>query len=135
MKYNVHKVLSLTLILVLTVLAYAQERSGSSSQQQPVSQQQFDVIIRGGTVYDGTGRAPVNADVGISGDRIAALGNLSHATAPTIVDAKGLAVVPGFINMLSHSETSWLVDSRSLSELRQGVRYSAKVRWARLTMK
>ncbi|HEU4477493.1 MAG TPA: D-aminoacylase [Pyrinomonadaceae bacterium] len=105
-----HKLLSLTLLLALTVTSFAQ-----------TSQQQFDVIIRGGTVYDGTGRAPVKADVGIRGDRIAAVGNLSRATAPTIVDAKGLAVAPGFINMLSHSETSWFVDSRSMSELLQGV--------------
>jgi N-acyl-D-amino-acid deacylase len=115
MKNNLQKILSLALILALTVMANAQGRPG------PVSQQQFDVIIRGGTVYDGTGRAPVRADVGIKGDRIAAVGNLSRATAPTIIDAKGLAVAPGFINMLSHSETSWFEDSRSLSELRQGV--------------
>ena len=115
-----HKILSLTLVLALTVIAYAQGQQTASSRQSP-SQQQFDVIIRSGTVYDGTGRAPVKADVGISGDRIAAVGNLSRATAPTIVDAKGLAVAPGFINMLSHSETSWLVDNRSLSELLQGV--------------
>ena len=115
MKHNLHKLLSLTLIIALTVISYAQGRSGS------VSQQQLDVIIRGGTVYDGTGRAPRKADVGIKGDRIAAVGNLRTATAPAIVDATGLAVSPGFINMLSHSETSWFVDDRSLSELRQGV--------------
>src|SRR5213075_160065 len=60
-------------------------------------------------------------DVGITGDRISAVGNLSRATAPTIVDAKGLAVAPGFINMLAHSESSLIVDPRSLSELKQGV--------------
>jgi len=87
----------------------------------PVSQPQFDVIIRNGMVYDGSGRPPVKADVAIRGDRIAAVGNLNSASAKTIVDAKGLAVAPGFINMLSHSETSWLVDDRSLSELREGV--------------
>lgn len=110
MKNKMHKIISLTLILALTVVSFAQS-----------SQQQFDVIIRGGTVYDGTGRAPVKADVGLKGDRIAAVGNLSRATAPSIIDAKGLAVAPGFINMLSHSETSWFVDSRSMSELLQGV--------------
>jgi N-acyl-D-amino-acid deacylase len=115
MKNNLHKLIALTLILALTVLTSGQQRSGS------VSQQQFDVIIKGGTVYNGTGRAPVKADVGLKGDRIAAVGNLSRATAPTIVDANGLAVAPGFINMLSHSETSWFVDDRSLSELLQGV--------------
>jgi N-acyl-D-amino-acid deacylase len=110
MKTTMHKLLSLAMILPLTVVAFAQ-----------AGQQQFDVIIRNGTVYDGTGRAPVKADVAITGDRIVAVGNLNRATAKTIVDAKGLAVAPGFINMLSHSETSWLVDDRSLSELRQGV--------------
>jgi len=59
--------------------------------------------------------------VGIKGDRIAAVGNLSRATAPTVIDAKRLAVAPGFINMLSHSETSLIVDRRSLSEIKQGV--------------
>lgn len=112
MKNKLHKLLSLTLILALTVMMYAQ---GSAQQQS------FDIIIRNGAVYDGSGRPPVKADVGIKGDRIAAIGNLSRATAATIVDAKGLAVAPGFINMLSHSETSWLEDYRSLSELRQGV--------------
>ena len=76
MKNKMHKILSLALILALTVVSFAQS-----------SQQQFDVIIRGGTVYDGTGRAPVTADVGLKGDRIAAVGNLSRATAPTVVDA------------------------------------------------
>src|SRR6476659_1717915 len=113
MKHNLRQLFCLTLIFALTVLSYAQGR--------PASQQQFDVIISNGTVYDGSGRPPVKADVGIRGDRIAAVGNLSRATAPSIVDAKGLAVAPGFINMLSHSETSWLVDDRSLSELREGV--------------
>jgi N-acyl-D-amino-acid deacylase len=115
MKNNLKQFQSLILILALTVMAYAQGSPG------PVAQQQFDVIIRGGMVYDGTGRAPVRVDVGIKGDRIAAVGNLSRANAQSIIDAKGLAVAPGFINMLSHSETSWLADSRSLSELRQGV--------------
>ena len=112
MKTNIHKLLSLILILALTVTAYAQ---GNPAQTQ------FDVIIRGGMVYDGSGRTPVRTDVGIKGDRIAAVGNLSRSNASTIIDAKGLAVAPGFINTLSHSETSWFVDNRSLSELRQGV--------------
>jgi len=115
MKNNIHKLLALTLILALTVMTFGQQRFGS------VSQQQFDVIIKGGTVYNGSGGAPVKADVGIRGDRIAAVGNLNRATAPTIIEVNGLAVAPGFINMLSHSETSWFIDDRSLSELLQGV--------------
>ena len=90
----------------------------SQPAQQPAA---YDIIIRHGTVYDGTGGAPRRADVGIKGDRIAALGDLSKAKATTEVEAKGLAVAPGFINMLSHSETSLIADYRSLGELRQGV--------------
>jgi len=66
----------------------------------------FDVIIRGGTVYDGTGAEPRQIDVAIRGDRIAGLGDFKSAKAKTIVDAKGLAVAPGLINMLSWSTES-----------------------------
>src|SRR5437773_2539239 len=106
----------LALIPVLSVMAMAQGQRRSRSKPQS-----FDVIIKGGTVYDGTGRQPKKADVGINGDRIAAIGNLRQATAATIVDAGGMAVAPGFINMLSHSESSLIVDGRSLSEIKQGV--------------
>jgi N-acyl-D-amino-acid deacylase len=85
------------------------------------SQESFDVIIRGGSVYDGTGSAPRRADVGLRGDQISAVGDLSGAKAGTIVDATGLAVVPGFINMLSWSTESLLADGRSQGEIRQGV--------------
>jgi N-acyl-D-amino-acid deacylase len=81
----------------------------------------FDVLIRGGTVYDGTGGPPRRADVGLHGDRIAAVGDLAGATAKTVVNARGLAVAPGFINMLSWSTDSLLVDGRGQSEVRQGV--------------
>jgi N-acyl-D-amino-acid deacylase len=92
------------------------------SAGRPAAQPQaFDVIIRGGTVYDGTGAPGVRADVGIRGDRVAAVGNLPGAQAPTIVDASGLAVAPGFINMLSWATESLLVDGRSQGDIRQGV--------------
>ncbi len=81
----------------------------------------YDILIKNGTVYDGTGSAPINADVAIKGDRIVAIGNLKNAQAPTVIDARGLAVAPGFINMLSWSVTSLIVDGRSQSEIRQGV--------------
>ena len=81
----------------------------------------FDVLIRGGTLYDGTGGAPQRADVALRGDKIVALGELSSATAKTVIDAKGLAVAPGFINMLSWSTDSLLADGRGQSEIRQGV--------------
>ncbi|MEO7092861.1 MAG: D-aminoacylase [Polyangiales bacterium] len=85
------------------------------------SQTHYDVIIRGGLVYDGLGTPPQRADVAITGDRIAAIGVLSTATATTEIDAHGLAVAPGFINMLSWAVDSLLADGRSQSDLRQGV--------------
>jgi N-acyl-D-amino-acid deacylase len=64
----------------------------------------FDVLIKGGMVYDGTGQSPRRDDVGIRGDRIVTIGHLKSAHAKSIIDATDLAVAPGFINMLSHSE-------------------------------
>jgi N-acyl-D-amino-acid deacylase len=112
MRNTLQRLLALTIILALSFTAIARGQSRAKS---------FDVIIKSGTVYDGSGRPPRRADVGIKGDRIAAVGNLSRATATTVVDANGLAVAPGFINMLSHSESSLIRDPRSLSEIKQGV--------------
>lgn len=81
----------------------------------------FDTIIRQGTVYDGSGNKPFVADIGINADTIAAIGNLSDAVAKTEINAKGLAVAPGFINMLSMAERSLLLDGRSMSDIKQGV--------------
>src|SRR5213082_1241194 len=81
----------------------------------------FDIIVKGGTVYNGTGAEPKHADVAIRGDRIAGIGDLKTAKAKTIIDATGLAVAPGFINMLSWSNESLIQDGRSQSEIRQGV--------------
>src|SRR5882724_5874235 len=81
----------------------------------------FDVIIKGGTVYDGTGAEPKHADIAIRGDRIAEIGDLKTAKAKTLIGANGLAVAPGFINMLSWSNESLIQDGRSQSEIRQGV--------------
>ena len=85
------------------------------------SSSNFDVIIKGGTVYDGTGSQGRSADVAIKADRIAAVGDLANAQATTVIDAKRLAVAPGFINMLSWSTDSLIQDGRSQSEIRQGV--------------
>jgi N-acyl-D-amino-acid deacylase len=86
-----------------------------------VQPQVFDLLVRNGTVFDGSGSPGRRADVGIRGDRIAAVGDLASARARTIVDASGRAVAPGFINMLSWSTESLLVDGRSQGEIRQGV--------------
>ena len=85
------------------------------------SQPEFDVVIRGGTVYDGSGSEGRQVDVAIKGDRIAGLGDFKTAKTKTTVDASGLAVAPGFINMLSWSNESLIQDGRSQSEIRQGV--------------
>jgi N-acyl-D-amino-acid deacylase len=98
----------LVIILLLT---------GSTVDQQPA----FDIIIRGGTVYDGSGGESYDADIGIIGDTIAAVGNLNDASAKQEIDAKGLAVSPGFINMLSWAEGTLLHDGRSMSDIKQGV--------------
>jgi len=81
----------------------------------------FDVLIRGGIVYDGTGAPGRRADLAIKGDRIVAIGDLPAATARTTIDAPNLAVAPGFINMLSWATESLLVDGRSQGDIRQGV--------------
>ena len=81
----------------------------------------YDVIIRGGNVYDGSGAAPVRADVGLRGDQIVTIGDLSQAKAASEVDASGLAVATGFINMLSWANESLLHDPKSQSDIRQGV--------------
>src|SRR4030081_2451235 len=79
-----------------------------------------DVVIRGGTIYDGSGGPPFDADVAIDDDRIARIGPAGERGRVEI-DAHGLAVAPGFINMLSWATTSLLADGRSQSDIRQGV--------------
>jgi N-acyl-D-amino-acid deacylase len=105
-------------IAAMSILApsLSAERS-SSSQNGP----EFDVVIKGGTVYDGTGAEPKHADVAIRGDRIVGIGDFAAAHAKTVIDANALAVAPGFINMLSWSNESLIQDGRSQSEIRQGV--------------
>jgi N-acyl-D-amino-acid deacylase len=115
MKTCVRIVLAALLIAALSGLTVAKRSKVAAPARS------FDVIIRGGTIYDGTGRQGVKGDIGIKGDRIVTIGNLSRSAAPTVVDATGMAVAPGFINMLAHSESSLIVDSRSLSEIKQGV--------------
>jgi N-acyl-D-amino-acid deacylase len=80
----------------------------------------YDIVIRGGTIYDGGGSAPYVGDVAIRGDRIVTVGRVSRRGAREI-DARGLAVAPGFINMLSWATESLIQDGRSQSDIRQGV--------------
>src|SRR2546422_3234429 len=81
----------------------------------------FDVLIRTGRIVDGTGAPWFRGDVGISGDRIAAVGSLAGAPAAVTIDATDLVVSPGFIDLLGQSEFNVLVDSRAASKIMQGV--------------
>jgi len=89
----------------------------TSCRQYPT----YDVVIRQGTIYDGSGNAPTIGDIGINGELIVAIGNLENSRGKAEIDAHGLAVTPGFINMLSWANESLIVDGRSESDIRQGV--------------
>jgi N-acyl-D-amino-acid deacylase len=81
----------------------------------------YDLIIRNAAIYDGSGRPPVQGDLGVKGDTIAAIGDLSKSHGVVEVDAKGLALSPGFVNMLSWATETLFEDGRAQSDLRQGV--------------
>jgi N-acyl-D-amino-acid deacylase len=83
--------------------------------------QQYDIIIRNGTIYDGSGNTPYVGDIAIRADTIAAIGKLGDATGKKEINATGLAVAPGFINMLSWADQNLLKDGRSMSDIKQGV--------------
>ena len=95
--------------------------TSASKSASPSAPGTYDIIIRNGHIIDGTGNPWYAADVAIQGDRIAAIGNLSNATAKREIDAKGQIVSPGFIDMLGQSESALLLDNRSLSKLSQGI--------------
>jgi N-acyl-D-aspartate/D-glutamate deacylase len=116
-EYQMHDIgrsVFVTLTLVV-VLSYPSPTLGQTMTSEP-----HDVLIRGGVVVDGTGSPGVPADVAIVGDRIAAIGPDLGAARDTI-DAVGLVVAPGFIDMLGHSEFRLLADGRAISKIFQGV--------------
>ena len=88
---------------------------------QHKARQTYDLIIRHGSIYDGSAKPPFVGDVAIQGDKIVVVGSLKNARGRTEIDATGLAVAPGFINMLSWATESLLYDGRSQSDIRQGV--------------
>ncbi len=85
------------------------------------SKTDYDIIIRNGKIFDGNGGAPYRADIAINADTITFIGDLKNATAKNDIDAMGMAVSPGFINMLSWANESLIHDGRSQSDIRQGV--------------
>ena len=81
----------------------------------------FDILIRGATIVDGTGAPGYPGDVAVSGDRIAAIGNLAGAVARDTISAQGHVVCPGFIDIHTHSDLTPFLDPRCSSKLRQGI--------------
>ncbi|MEJ7759440.1 MAG: D-aminoacylase [Gemmatimonadaceae bacterium] len=106
-------------LLIISLVSCTPSVSGGPSAPVPLAS--YDIIIRGGMVYDGTGVVPRVSDVAVSGDTIAAMGDLSQSRARTEIDARGLAVAPGFINMLSWATESLIIDPHAQSDIRQGV--------------
>ncbi len=81
----------------------------------------YDVVLSGGTIYDGSGDQPYIGDIAFNGDKIAAIGDINGATAPLVIDVTGLAVAPGFVNMMCWANESLIEDGHSQSDIRQGV--------------
>jgi N-acyl-D-amino-acid deacylase len=81
----------------------------------------FDIVIRNGIIYDGTGSPGIKTDLGIKGNKIVAIADLNTATADLVIDANGLAISPGFIDIHTHTDTSLLVNPNAESKIHQGV--------------
>jgi N-acyl-D-amino-acid deacylase len=102
-------ILSIVIVITLSSLTACRAKS------------QYDVIIKNAMIYDGNGTAPIKGDIGIKNDTIAFIGNTLDASAKNEIDAHGMAVAPGFINMLSWANETLIQDGRSQSDIRQGV--------------
>jgi N-acyl-D-amino-acid deacylase len=101
----------------LAALAPSSATAGSKGNDGLV----HDLVLRNGAIYDGSGLKPYIGDVAIDGDRIRYVGAHRNLAGRTVIDVKGQAIAPGFINMLAHPEDSLLADGRALSDLKQGV--------------
>ena len=108
-------------VMAAVITALVLTFSNACSKAKPAAGPDYDVIISNGRIVDGTGAPWFRGDVGIQGDRIKAIGDLAAASAGTRIDAAGLIVAPGFIDMLGQSESSLLVDNRAASKIMQGV--------------
>jgi N-acyl-D-amino-acid deacylase len=103
------------------ILALLAQTNCGPSRKAPPASGAYDVLIENGRIMDGTGNPWYSADIAIRGDRIAAIGKLTGAKAKRVIDARGLVVAPGFIDMLGQSEIALLIDKRSQSKLSQGI--------------
>jgi N-acyl-D-amino-acid deacylase len=109
------------LIACVAAVLSACQSSPPSPAAAPAATDGFDVLITGGRIVDGSGAPWYRADVGITGDRITAIGQLAGRTAKSTIDATNLVVAPGFIDMLGQSEFNILVDGRAASKITQGI--------------
>src|ERR1041385_1483143 len=107
-------------LLALTLACHPSHPSHSSYSSHP-SHPDYDILILNGQLIDGSGTPPTRQDLAIRGDTIAEIGDLSHKSATTIIDAKNQVVTPGFIDLLGHSEGSVLIDPHVEGKVRQGV--------------
>ena len=106
---------------IAVIVAAGSMFAGVSTSSQPNQSSDLDLLIRGGQLLDGSGAPARAADIGISGDRIVAIGQLSGRSARRTIDASGLIVSPGFIDLHTHSEMPLIADGTAQSKVRQGV--------------
>lgn len=105
----------------LSSLSFPTQVKPLEAEPQSLTGSTYDVIIKNGRIIDGAGNPWVSGDLAIRGDRIAAIGRFDGAKAERVIDASGLVVSPGFIDMLGQSEMALLIDNRALSKLSQGI--------------
>ena len=110
-----------TMPVFLTLLIFALAALSLSKNNAAANKDQYDIIIRSGRIVDGSGRPGFYGDVAVKNDRIVKIGNLKNASATRVIDASGLIVAPGFIDMLGQSETYLLIDGRAMSKVMMGV--------------
>jgi len=107
-------------LVLLAVAACQRPKPSNTAATPPSANASYDLLLTGGWIVDGSGNPRWRGDLGVRGDRIAAIGRLT-GTAKETLDVKGLVVAPGFIDMLGQSETNVLIDNRALSKVTQGI--------------
>src|SRR6266446_3252814 len=118
-----------------TVAAYHAPRSTASHSKVDEETNDYDLIIKNGRIIDGAGNPWVSGDLAIRGARIVKIGKLDGARAKRVIDAQGLVVSPGFIDMLGQSEMALLIDNRAISKLSQGITTRSQAKGLRLLLR